>query len=479
MRERQAPHDIVVGSGPNGLAAAIALAQAGRSVTVFEASETPGGGSRSAEVTLPGFVHDICSAVHAFGAASPYFRTLPLRDHGLDWVHPDLPLAHPLDGGEAVVLERSLTATARGLGPDGASYHRLFAPLVAGWDELAAQLLGPMLRPPRHPLLLARFGLSALRSARSLARRHFKDEPARALFAGIAAHATLPLDQPLTASFALVLATAGHSAGWPFARGGSQRVADALVAHLGSLGGEVITGTPVSSLDELSPARAFMLDVTPRQVVEIAGTRLPAGYRRALERYRYGGAAFKIDYALDAPIPWQAEACRRAGTVHVGGTMDEIAAAERAVARGEHPDRPYVIVAQPSLFDSTRAPEGKHTAWTYCHVPNGSTVDMTERIEAQIERFAPGFRDRVLARSVLTPAQLQQYNANYVGGDIAGGSAGGLQLFFRPTRSASPYRTPAEGVYICSSSTPPGPGVHGMCGYWAARAALARSVKRR
>ena len=477
MLAARASDAIVVGAGPNGLAAAIALAQAGHQVAVFEANDTPGGGSRSGELTLPGFIHDICSAVHPFGAASPFFRTLPLNSHGLDWVHPNVLAAHPLDGGGAAVMERSLTATASGLGRDGPAYHKLLAPLVAGWDNLVPHVLGPVLRLPRHPLLLASFGLRALRSARAIARSHFQDEPARALFAGLAAHAMLPLEQPLTASFGLMLAMSGHAVGWPIARGGSQRIADALVSYLRSLGGEIITGRRVSSLEDVPSARAFLLDVTPRQVIGIAGPRLPARYRRTLERYRYGAAAFKVDFALDGPIPWQAEACRRAGTVHIGGTFEEIAAAERAVARGEHPERPYVLVAQPSLFDLTRAPEGKHTAWTYCHVPNGSTVDMTERIEAQIERFAPGFQGRVLARSVLTPTQLEQYNENYVGGDIAGGSPGGLQLFFRPAPGLSPYRTPARSIYICSSSTPPGPGVHGMCGYWAARTALSRELR--
>lgn len=463
---------IVIGSGPNGLGAAITLAGAGRSVTVFEAQDTVGGGARSEELTLPGFVHDVCSAVHPLAVSSPLFRSLPLERHGLAWVHPQLPLAHPLDGGTAAILHRSLDATAAALGPDEAAYRRLMSPLVRDWDKLVPQLLGPLLRVPRHPLAMARFGLRAARSARGLAERTFRDEPARALFAGLAAHSMLPLEQPLTASIGLFLGAAGHAVGWPFARGGSQAIADALADHLRSLGGEIVTGRSVDSLDDLPPADVFMLDVTPRQATRIAGSRLPDRYVRRLARYRYGPGAFKVDFALDAPIPWTAEACGRAGTVHVGGTLAEIAGAERAVAEGGHPDQPFVLVAQQSLFDPTRAPEGKHTAWAYCHVPNGSTVDMTDRIEAQIERFAPGFRERVLARRVTSPAGFEQHNANYVGGDIAGGAHDGLQLLFGPALRPVPYSTPARGVYICSSSTPPGAGVHGMCGYFAARAAL-------
>ena len=463
---------IVIGSGPNGLGAAITLAGAGRSVTVFEAQDTVGGGARSENLTLPGFVHDVCSAVHPLAVSSPLFRSLPLERHGLAWVHPQLPLAHPLDGGTAAILHRSLDATAAALGPDEAAYRRLMSPLVRDWDKLVPQLLGPLLRVPRHPLAMARFGLRAARSARGLAERTFRDEPARALFAGLAAHSMLPLEQPLTASIGLFLGAAGHAVGWPFARGGSQAIADALADHLRSLGGEIVTGRSVDSLDDLPPADVFMLDVTPRQATRIAGSRLPDRYVRRLDRYRYGPGAFKVDFALDAPIPWTAEACGRAGTVHVGGTLAEIAGAERAVAEGGHPDQPFVLVAQQSLFDPTRAPEGKHTAWAYCHVPNGSTVDMTDRIEAQIERFAPGFRERVLARRVTSPAGFEQHNANYVGGDIAGGAHDGLQLLFGPALRPVPYSTPARGVYICSSSTPPGAGVHGMCGYFAARAAL-------
>ena len=470
---------IVIGSGPNGLGAAITLAGAGRSVTVFEARDTVGGGARSEELTLPGFVHDVCSAVHPLAVSSPLFRSLRLERHGLAWVHPLLPLAHPLDGGRAAVLHRSLDATVAALGRDGAAYRRLMSPLLRDWDGLAPQLLGPPLRVPRNPLALARFGLRAARSARGLAERTFRDEPARALFAGLAAHAMLPLEQPLTASVGLFLGAAAHAVGWPFARGGSQAIADALAAHLRSLGGEIVTGRVVESLDDLPAAGVVMLDITPRQVTRIAGSRLPDRYVRRLARYRYGPGAFKVDFALGAPIPWKAEACISAGTVHIGGALAEIADAERAVAEGGHPDRPFVLVAQQSLFDPTRAPEGKHTAWAYCHVPNGSTVDMTDRIEAQIERFAPGFRERVLARRVTSPAGFEQRNENYVGGDIAGGAHDGLQLLFGPAVRPVPYSTPARGVYICSSSTPPGAGVHGMCGYFAARAALRGGAAKR
>ena len=462
---------IVVGSGPNGLAAAITLARAGRSVVVFEGAGTPGGGVRSAELTLPGFLHDVCSAIHPLGLGSPFFRELPLADHGLEWIQPPLPLAHPLDGGGAVLLERSLDATAHGLGLDAEPYRRLMAPLADDWDLLAPQLLGP-LRPPRHCLALARFGLAALRSARGLAQARFRTDRAQALFAGLAAHSILPLEWTATASFGLVLGLLAHVVGWPMPRGGSQRITDALVAHLRRLGGEVVTGTHVASLELLPRARAVLLDVTPRQVLRLAGDRLPARYRRALDRYRYGPAAFKLDLALDGPIPWRAAECARAGTVHVGGTLDEIAAGEAAVWRGEHPERPFVLVAQQSLFDPTRAPEGRHTVWAYCHVPNGSTVDMTGRIEAQIERFAPGFSERILARAARSPAASEAYNPNFVGGDINGGAQSLDQLFTRPTWSLFPYATPVRGLYLCSASTPPGGGVHGMCGYHAARAAL-------
>ena len=438
---------------------------------MYEAAETVGGGVRSAELTLPGFVHDVCSSVYGVGSTSPFFATLPLVEYGAEWVHPPAPLAHPLDDGTAVVLERSVEATAQTLGPDESAYRKLMGPLVAHWDKLVVDLLGP-LRLPKHPLLLARFGLKAVRSADGLARGLFVGERARALLAGTAAHSMLPLERPGSAAFGLVLGGSAHASGWPLSRGGAQKLSDALASYLGALGGEIVTGHHVASVDDLPSARAVLLDVTPRQVLSIAGHRLPSGYRRRLEGYRYGPGVFKMDWALDGPIPWKAAECARAGTVHLGGTMAEIAAAERAVWSGEHPERPYVLVVQQSLFDAARAPAGKHTAWAYCHVPSGSTADMTGRMEAQIERFAPGFRDLILARSTMSPGELEAYNSNYVGGDINGGVQDLRQHFSRPTLSLVPYSTPARGIYICSSSTPPGGGVHGMCGYFAAQAAL-------
>ncbi len=468
---RESYDAVVVGSGPNGLAAALTLAQAGRSVLLLEAASTLGGGLRSGERTLPGFVHDICSAIHPLGVGSPYFRSLELP--GLEWVHPPLPLAHPLDDGSAVTLERSLENTAAGLGRDDArAWRRLVGSLAADWERLAPALLGPALRIPRHPFAMARFGLRALRPARSLAESAFRGERARALFAGLAGHAVLPLEAAGTAAVGLVLAALGHVVGWPMARGGSQRIADAMAAKLASLGAEIVTQARVASLEELPQARSVLLDVTPRQLLGIAGERLPARYRRALGRFRYGPATFKMDFALSAPIPWRAAECGRAGTVHVGGRLEEIAAGEAAVWRGEHPERPYSIVAQQSLFDPSRAPAGRHTAWVYCHVPSGSGVDMAPRIEAQLERFAPGFGDLVLARAAMAPAALERYDENYVGGAIGGGAQDLAQLFARPTLSWNPYATPIPGLYLCSSSTPPGGGVHGMCGWHAAQAAL-------
>jgi phytoene dehydrogenase-like protein len=462
---------VVVGSGPNGLAAAITLARAGQSVLVVEARDTIGGGVRTSELTLPGFRHDVCSAVYPFAAASPFMQSLPLGALGLEWLHPPAPLAHPFDDGSAAVLERSLRATAETLGRDANAYRQLVGPLLAGWDQLIPQLLTP-LRLPRHPWILLRFGLLGLCAARILAEHRFAGETARGLFAGLAAHGILPLEKPLTGGFGLLFALTGHAVGWPFPRGGAAALTEAMGRYLGSLGGEIVTGWPVATVAELPPAAVVLLDITPRQVLQLAGDRLTPLYRRQLASYRYGPGVFKVDWALDAPIPWRAQACERAGTVHLGGTLTEIAAAERMVWEGRIPERPFVLLAQPSLFDPTRAPVGKHTAWAYCHVPHGSSVDMTERIENQIERYAPGFRSRILARSTISPAALQAYNPNDIGGDISGGVTDLRQFYTRPTVRLDPYSTSARGLYICSSSTPPGGGVHGMCGYFAARSAL-------
>jgi phytoene dehydrogenase-like protein len=462
---------IVVGSGPNGLAAAIVLARAGLSVRVLEAADTIGGGARSAELTLPGFVHDVCSAIHPLGAASPLFRMLPLQEHGVEWIEPSAALAHPFDDGTAALLERSPEAAAPALGEDDRRWRRLFAPLARDAEPLLDEVLAP-LHVPSHPLALARFGARAALPATALARLSFRDAKARGLFAGLAAHSMLPLARPPSGAFGLMLGLLGHAVGWPFPRGGSQRLSDGLASYLRSLGGEIETGHRVESLAELKGTRPVLLDVTPRGLLALAGDRLPSRYRRGLERYRYGPGVFKLDLALDGPIPWRAEECTRAGTVHLGATLEEIAASEAAAWRGEIAERPYVLLAQQSLFDASRAPAGQHTVWAYCHVPNGSTIDVTERIERQIERFAPGFRDRILARSALGPADIERHNANNVGGDINGGAATLSQLFTRPVARLSPYTTPLPGVFLCSASTPPGGGVHGMCGYHAAQAAL-------
>ena len=436
-----------------------------------EAEDTLGGGVRSAELTLPGFVHDVCSSIHPFVPGSPFFRALPLGEHGLEIVHPPSALAHPLDDGSAVLVHRSVEETVAGLGEDGEAYRRLVGSVAAAWADLEQVLLGPLLALPRHPVALGRFSAHALLPAARIARGTFATERARALFAGCAAHSMMPLGRSPTAAFGLVLLASAHVFDWAFPRRGSQRIADALVSVLRELGGEVVAGAAVDSTDELE-ATTVLCDVVPRELVRIAGSQLPSRYAARLARFPHGPGAFKVDFALDAPIPWTAAECSRAGTVHLGGTLAEIQASERAPWSGQHAERPFVLLAQHSLFDPSRAPKGKHTAWAYCHVPNGSTVDMTERIEAQIERFAPGFRDLVLARSVLPPAELERRNRNLVGGDLNAGAATLWRLVARPVFSSSPYRTPARGLYLCSASTPPGGGVHGMCGYLAARSAL-------
>ena len=463
---------VVVGAGPNGLAAAITLARAGQAVLVLEAKATIGGGTRTAEITLPGYKHDICSAIHPLGLASPFFRSIPLADFGLKWIEPPLEIAHPLDDGTAVAVRRSLQETSANMGVDERAYQKLLKPLVADWKNTLDDFLGPFPLPPRNLLSMARFGMPSLQSGRGLAERTYKGERARALFAGMSAHSILPLETLGTAGFGLMMNFLAHAVGWVIPQGGSQSIADAMAAYLKSLGGEIITDNPVASLEELPQAQTILVDITPRQLLQIAGERLPDGYRRQLEKYRYGPGVFKIDYALDGPIPWKAAECAQAGTVHVGGTLEEISASEAAVGRGEHPEKPFVLVAQQSLFDPSRAPAGKQTAWAYCHVPNGSTVDMTENIEAQIERFAPGFREVILARCTHNTHEMEQYNPNYVGGDIIGGTQDLLQFYNRPVISLKPYKTPVKGLYICSSSTPPGGGVHGMCGYHAALTSL-------
>jgi phytoene dehydrogenase-like protein len=440
-------------------------------VLVLEAGERPGGGTRSDELTLPGVIHDRCSAVHPLGVASPALRELPLVEHGLTWVHPDLPLAHVLDDGRAGVVRRSLDETAAGLGTDADAYRRTLGPIVEGGLDVVDALLSPLTIPPRPLGALARFGPLGLLPATRLLRR-FGTDAGAGVFAGLAAHSTLSLRAPITAGYGLLLGALGHLVGWPVAEGGSQAIADALVSLLRACGGTIETGRVVGSLEELPPARAVLLDLTPRQVLAVAGARLPDRYCKRLARFRYGPGVCKVDWALDGPIPWRAERARRAGTVHVGGSADEVVRSEDEVQRGRHPERPFTLVAQPTVFDPTRAPAGVHTAWAYCHVPHGSTVDMTERIEAQVERFAPGFRDRVLARHTMGPADLERRNANLVGGDISGGAADLRQFLARPVAGLHPWRTPVPGVYLCSASTPPGGGVHGMCGWHAAQEVL-------
>jgi phytoene dehydrogenase-like protein len=461
---------VVVGAGPNGLAAAVTLAREGRSVLVLEAGDAVGGGTRSLELTLPGFVHDRCSAVHPLGGASPLFAGWPLAEHGLEWVHAEVPFAHPLDDGSAAAVYPSVDDTVEAMGVDGKAWRRLVGRAARDWEFWRDLWLSPLLRFPRHPLKLARFGPTAMLPLQTLARR-FTGDHAPAALAGFAAHSMLPFSHPFTGGAGLVFNAAAHTVGMPLARGGSQSIADALTSYLRSLGGDVRTGHPVASRADIPPAEAVLFDLTPRQILAIAGDGLHRRVRRAFERYRYGSGSFKLDYALDGPVPWKADACRQTATIHLGGTIAEIAASEREVFDGTHPERPFVLVAQPTVCDPSRAPAGKHILWAYCHVPSGSDVDMTDRIEAQIERFAPGFRDRVLARSVTPPAELERHNPNYIGGDIAGGYTGWPQTFFRPRFALDPW-TIGEGLFICSQSSPPGVGVHGLCGWYAARKAL-------
>jgi phytoene dehydrogenase-like protein len=472
---------IVVGAGPNGLAAALTLARAGRSVRVYETAATIGGGTRTEELTLPGFRHDVCSSIVPLALASPFFRTVDWHALGVEFIQSDAPLAHALDGTRAVVLERSFTATAASLDADrrtddGSAWRRLFAPLARDEAKLGRELLLPVVHAPRHPLALARFGLPARRSAAGLARSRFKGEAAQALFVGLAAHSMLRLDRPLTAAFGLVLGLYAHAVGWPMVRGGTAAIADALAAEVRRLGGGIVTGVPVDSLDDLPESRVVILDTTPQAAVAIAGDRLPPRTRQRYQRFRFGPGVFKIDWALAGPVPWTAEGLRRAATIHLGGTAEELLRSERQVAAGRPPDRPFTLFAQYAAWDPTRAPAGQQTAWAYCHVPAGSTVDMTERIQAEVERVAPGFRDLILARATHAPADLERHDPNYVGGDINAGVSDIRQLVFRPTRTLDPYHA-GDGLYLCSSSTPPGGGVHGMGGYHAARSALRRDLR--
>ncbi|HKJ25201.1 MAG TPA: NAD(P)/FAD-dependent oxidoreductase [Myxococcota bacterium] len=461
---------VIVGSGPNGLAAAVALAQRGASVLVREGADEIGGGTRTTELTLPGFQHDVCSAVHPMGILSPFLRTLPLGEHGLEWLRPAASVAHPLDGEPAVMLRRSLDATAEGLGRDAAAWRRLVGPLLGRPHDLLADVLAP-LRVPDHPTAMARFGLRAVFSANRLARIVFREARARALLAGCAGHSILPLTQPLTAALGVLFAVTAHVEDWPVPRGGSRAIGRALASYLRSLGGRIETGQPVASLAELPASRVVLFDTSPAELVRIAGDALPAGYRRRLGRYRYGPGVFKLDWALDGPIPWRDPACLDASTVHVGGSLEEICASERDMWRGRLAERPYLILCQQSQVDPGRAPAGQHTGYAYCHVPPGSPADRTHAIEAQVERFAPGFRDRILARHAMGPADFEAYNSSYVGGAITGGVADAFQLFTRPVARLDPYSTPNPRLFLCSAATPPGGGVHGMCGYWAARSA--------
>lgn len=462
---------VIVGSGPNGLAAGITLAQQGLKVKIFEAKESPGGGMRSAELTLSGFIHDICSAIHPLGADSPFLKTLPLKNFGLEWIYPEYSLSHPFDDGTSLDIQTSIEATAGTLGRDGEEYLNLLKPFVKNWDKLAYEILGP-LRFPRHPLLMMRFGLKALYSAKGLAEKIFDNITTRALFMGLAAHSMLPLDAVTTASIGTVLGILAHTRGWPVAKGGSGKIAAAMAAYFHSLGGITETGCEIKSLNDLPGSRAVLLDITPDQVLKLEGGNLTENYKKRLKKYRYGSGVFKIDWALNEQIPFRSEQARKACTVHLGAMPHEIEESEYLVNNGTVSEKPYVILAQQSIVDKSRAPEGKHTGWAYCHVPAGWEIDMTERIEQQVERFAPGFKDVIAGRHITTPAAFEKYNANYIGGDINGGMQDIWQLYTRPVAKLNPYKTSSDKIYICSSSTPPGGGVHGMCGYYAARSVL-------
>jgi phytoene dehydrogenase-like protein len=466
----------VIGSGPNGLAAAIVLAQAGLQVDVFEAEPTPGGAARTLQLTLPGFAHDFGSAVHPLAAGSPFFSTLPLQNHGLHWIHSPAAVAHPLDDGSAVVLERDLKNIHATLGADSAAWVRLVQPFVDKWQEFAPSVLRPVTSLPKRPLLMGRFGTKALLSAKTIAGR-FKTQGARALFAGFAAHSFLALDELLSGGFGMLMAITAHAVGWPIPRAGAQSITNALCSCLSELGGSVETSSRIGSLSQLAEYNLIVCDVTPRQLLEIGGQDFTDSYKKALRGFRYGAGVYKVDYALSSPIPWKNSDCLRAATIHLGGSFEQIVASESGVRKGTPTERPFVLLSQPSLFDASRAPEGKHTAWAYCHIPNDSNADMLPRLEDQIERFAPGFRDCILARRIFAPGDLEGMDSNLVGGDIGGGVLDIRQFLFRPTRRT--YATSVSNVYICSSSTPPGAGVHGMCGYHAAKMALRRSIQAR
>jgi phytoene dehydrogenase-like protein len=456
---------VVVGSGPNGLAAGITIAQAGYTVKILEAKDKIGGGIRSAELTLPGFIHDVCSAIHPLGAASPFFEKLPLNKFGLEWIFPPISLAHPFDDGHSAVLNVSINETAESLKEDKLNYLKIIQPLVNNWDLFKENILSPLKGIPSHPAALSRFGLYAVQSAEHFINRQFTGVTAKSLFAGAAAHSILSLNRLGTSAIGLVLIILAHKIGWPIPKGGSQKIADALASYFKTLGGEIETNYPVNSFEDIPPAKAVLFDITPRQILKIMADKLPLNYENKLKKYRYGPGVFKIDWALNSPIPFKAPDCLNAGTIHIGGTYKEIIRSEFEAAAGIHQEKPFIILAQQSLFDKTRAPGDQQTAWAYCHVPNGSDINMTERIENQIERFAPGFKDIITAKHFMTAADMEKYNPNYIGGDINGGMQDWRQLFTRPVVKLNPYSTPIRGVYICSSSTPPGGGVHGMCGY--------------